>query len=120
MTTWRPSQLSNSRDERELGLEMKSVEWIRAGAEQEKPGAAALTLKVDIDHLQANMRACDAGRTVYLPGLLDDTDALCRVVAALLPQPVDGRLDRMYVTETDTGTVWFDARTATIRESPAP
>lgn len=54
-------------------------------------------------------RHCGQGRTVFLPGMLPDTVAVARVVAALLPGPVDGKLDGRFATRTDDGVLWYEA-----------
>lgn len=49
------------------------------------------------------------GRTVYLPGLLPDAEAVARVAAALLPDAPDGKLDGRFATQTPEGVLWYEA-----------
>ncbi len=54
-------------------------------------------------------RRIGQGRTVFLPGILPDTEEVARVVAALLPAAPDGKLDGRFATQTDAGVLWYEA-----------
>ena len=64
--------------------------------------------------LEKLTRKIGRGKAVFLPGLLPDATAVARVVAALLPNPVDGKLDGRFTTQADDGVLWLDAKNARI------
>jgi hypothetical protein len=97
-----------------LGISVHQVEVIRAGAEHTAATSATLQMVVDQTQLATHVRSVGKGRTVFLPGLADDTKRVASVLAALLPDAIDGRLDERFATETDCGPLWFDANTARI------
>lgn len=118
--TWKPAEHGGGNDQRALGMAVRQIEWIRAGAEQQPAGTAVVSRVVDPIALQAYGKTVGQGRTLLLPGLLRDYEAIARVVASTWDAPVDGRLDRRYATETATGIFHFDADTATITETTRP
>jgi hypothetical protein len=82
-----------------LFVGVNSCEGLLTGRTVNPAGLAKLTRKVGL------------GRTVSLPGLLPDMDAVARVVAALLPGAPDGRLDGRFATQTPAGVLWYEAAT---------
>ena len=111
VAAWKPSahQPGNT-DTRDLGLSVRQVELVRAGAGEAPAGHASLRMAVDPQALAPLTRAVGKGRTIFLPGLADDE----KLVASVLPASKDGRVDRRYVTETDGGVLWLDADEARI------
>lgn len=111
VTAWKPSahQPGNT-DTRDLGVSVRQIELIRAGAGEAPAGIAKLRMVVDPQALAPLARAVGKGRTIFLQGLADDE----RLVASVLPASKDGRFDRRYVTETDGGVLWLEADEARI------
>jgi hypothetical protein len=89
----------NSAWRERLFVGVNSCDGLLTGRTVNPGGLAKLTRKVG------------QGRTVYLPGMLPDMDAVARVVAALLPGAPDGRLDGRYATLTPEGVLWLEAAT---------
>jgi hypothetical protein len=111
VTTWRPSDVApGSGDNRSLGISVRQVEVVRAGAGHTPPQTARLRFVLDEEVLAPLQRAVGRGKTTFLPELADNSP----LIAMLLPEGVDGRLDRRYATETDDGVLWFDAGEARI------
>ncbi|MDD4061496.1 MAG: beta-galactosidase [Kiritimatiellae bacterium] len=109
--TWKPSERQpGNTDSRDLGVSVRQVEVFRAAAERSAPAPATLRMVPDPEALKLLTRKIGGGMTICLNGLSDDE----KLVAALLPVKVDGRLDRRYATETDDGTLWLDADTARV------
>ena len=111
VAAWKPSahQPGNG-DTRDLGVSVRQVEVIRAGAENVAALSASLRLVPDRAALSPITRNVGSGKTIFLQGLADDE----KLIAGLLPNASDGRLDRRFETMTDDGTLWFDAEHATI------
>ena len=115
VTAWNPAvREPGNRDTRDLGISVHQIEVIRAGSEHTAATSATLQMVVDQTQLATHVRSVGKGRTVFLPGLADDTKRVASVLAALLPDAIDGRLDERFATETDCGPLWFDANTARI------
>ena len=109
-TAWKPSaQKTASSDTRDLGVSVRLVEVMRVGEEGSAPQSAQLRMAVDGARLAACVRPVGKGRTVFLDGQADDAELVARVLAYELPGLPDGRIDKTYATETDGGTLWFDA-----------
>lgn len=106
--TWRPSEALKSSDSRSLGIEVRRVVWHRAGAAEAPPERAALVRVIDPTAVAAAIRSIGKGRTIHLDGLAQRQDDVARVVAFLLPDLPDGRLDGRYATRTTDGVVWLD------------
>jgi hypothetical protein len=118
--TWQPSRVQpGSRDERLLGLAVRRVEITRAGSEANAPQPARLDLAIDPARLASLTRLVGRGRTIHLAGLASDPRGVARVVAAVVPEGVDGRLDRRFATRTRDGTLWLDPAIPTIHLDPA-
>jgi hypothetical protein len=114
VTTWRPSA-HGSTDGRDLGVSVRSVEVVRAGEERQPVAAASLRVVTDPARLAPLTRAVGRGKTIFLPGLADDE----KLIASVLPSSRrDGRMDRHYVTEADSGALWLDADEARIWREP--
>jgi hypothetical protein len=109
VSSWRPSAHGGT-DGRDLGVSVRLLEVVRAGAERQPAAAASLRMVADPARLAPLTRAVGKGKTICLQGLADDE----RLVACVLPAASDGRLDRRYVTEEDGGTLWLDADEARI------
>ena len=117
-TAWKPSaQKTASSDTRDLGVSVRQVEVMRTGADGSAPQSAQLRMAVDGAKLAACARSVGKGRTVLLDGRADDAELVARVLAHALPGLPDGRIDKTYATETDGGTLWFDANKPRIWES---
>ncbi len=111
VTTWRPSDVTpGNGDNRDLGVSVQHVEVVRAGAGHTPPQTARLRFVLDEEVLAPLQRAVGRGKTTFLPELADNSP----LIAMLLPEGIDGRLDRRYATETDDGVLWFDAGEARI------
>jgi hypothetical protein len=110
-TTWKPSEVNpGSGDDRALGVSVRQVEVFRVGAEQVPAQSVTLRFEPDREALSPLQRKIGRGMTTMLPGLADDE----RLIAALLPGTMDGRFDRRYATQTDSGVIWYDANEARI------
>ena len=111
VTAWKPSahQAGNG-DARDLGVSVRQVEVIRAGAENMAASSVSLRMVADKEQLALLTRTVGSGMTVFLPGFADDE----KVIASVMPCAVDGRLDGRFATETDDGMLWFDASTSRI------
>ena len=59
-------------------------------------------------------RKVGQGKTVFLPGLMPDAEAIARVVAQLLPGAPDGKLDGRFATQTPEGVLWLDTHASQI------
>lgn len=112
---WKPSDVSTSSDTRELGMEVRRVEWSRADAGDAASGTARVVQDVDAVAVAAATRTVGRGRVIFLPGLAARPDDLARVVAFLLPDAADGRLDGRFATRLADGVLWFDPSKAAIR-----
>ena len=111
VTLWKPSeQKPASGDTRSLGVSVRQVEVLRAGAEQTAAAAASLRMRPDRARLAPLTRRLGSGVTVFLKGLADDEKLIAGVLAAELPDAVDGRLDGRFATETNDGVLWLDAK----------
>jgi len=115
--TWKPSAVAKTTDPRNLGVEVRRVEWSRTDAGDAAPGLATLAREVDPAAVAAATRAAGRGSVVFLPGGAGRPDDLARVVAHLLPGAADGRLDGRFATRTADGVLWFDPAKAEIRAS---
>jgi hypothetical protein len=114
VSTWTPSALqAGNTDTRDLGVSVRQVEVLRAGAEQVPAAAATLRRVADREALRPLTRVLGSGMTIFLQGLADDE----KLIASVLPGATDGRLDRRYATLTDDGMLWLDADEAKIRLS---
>jgi hypothetical protein len=110
VTAWNPAvRQPGNRDARDLGVSVRQVEVVRAGAEGDAATSASLRMVVDRARLASQVREVGKGRTAFLPGVADDASLVAGVLAALMPNAVDGRLDGRFATETDDGVLWFDA-----------
>ena len=111
VSVWKPSahQAGNG-DARDLGVSVRQVEVLRAGAAPVAAATAALRIVVDQAQLAPQVRTVGKGETVFLPGRADDAKLIASVLAALLPNEADGRIDGRFITETDGGALWFDAK----------
>jgi hypothetical protein len=124
--TWKPSDHQQA-DTRELGIAVREVELIRAGAEGTPPAQAVLHLSLDRDRLAQATRQVERGWTVMLTGAGDSPAALANVLAPLLTEsgtyfpgvepfaPMDGRMDGRFATRADDKWIWLDAKAATIK-----
>lgn len=124
--TWKPSD-HGAGDTRSLGVAVRQVEVLRAGAENAVAGQATMRLAIEKERLKTFTRRVGKGWTVSLPGLADDTGLLMGALAELFREtprflegvaslaPGDGQLDGRFVTTTDKGALWYDAATGTIR-----
>ena len=115
VTAWKPSahQAGNG-DTRDLGVSVRQVEVIREGAGRVAATSASLRMVVNRERLAPYVREIGKGKTVCLSGMAEDAKLVAGVLAALLPNAVDGRLDGRFATETDGGVLWFDASTSRI------
>ena len=124
---WKPSEHSGGKDARPLGIAVRQIEWLRAGAEQTPAASAALTFPLDPERLALLTRRVGNGWSVSLPGLAGNSNDLIKVLAALLRDtpdylagvrplaPEDGRLDGIYTTTLKDGVLRYDAKQATIK-----
>ena len=112
VTPWKPSdQKPASSDTRSLGVSVRQVDVLRAGAEQAAAAAASLRMMPDRVRLAPLTRTLGSGVTIFLKGLADDE----KLIAGVLPAVTDGRIDGRFATETSEGVLWFDANEARIR-----
>ena len=111
VTAWKPSahQAGNG-DARDLGVSVRQVEVMRMGAENVAASSVSLRMVADKQRFAPLTRSVGSGMTVFLQGLADDE----RLIASVLPCAMDGRFDRRFATETENGTLWFDASTSRI------
>ena len=124
---WRPSEHGGGKDARPLGIAVRQIEWVRAGAEQTLAANATLMLTLDPERLALLTRRVGNGWSVSLPGLAGNSNDLMKVLTALLRDtpdylagvrplaPEDGRLDGIYTTTLKDGVLRFDAKQATIK-----
>jgi hypothetical protein len=124
--TWKPSDHQQG-DTRVLGLAVRAVELIRAGAEGTPAGRAVLRLSLDRDRVAQAIRPVGRGWTVMLTSAGDSPAALANVLAPLLTDtgtyfpglepiaPADGRMDGRYATRVDDKWIWLDAKEGTIK-----
>jgi len=106
VTVWKPSERDpGNRDTRALGVSVRQVELFRSGAERDVAAPAALRMAVDQEKLRPLTRSVGKGQTLFLPGLADDA----RLIAGVLPDADDGRIDGRFVTRLNDGLLWFDA-----------
>lgn len=132
--TWKPSH-HGSADDRDLGLMVHRVEWVRKGAKPSPRATAeppAIEFRPSAEAIRPLVRRVGAGHTVLLAGLAEEPTQLARALAAILAHPrdylpdapplspIDGRIDDRYATAFADGVLWFDAKTAQIRWAPAP
>jgi hypothetical protein len=92
VATWKPSEHGGG-DARALGVSVRQVELIRAGAESSAAAGASLRMAVDPQALAPLTRAVGKGKTLFLQGLADDTKTVALVLAGALAGAPDGRLD---------------------------
>lgn len=121
--SWKPSEVSDSTDTRSLGVEVYGVRWRRADVSPHSAPVREARICSDVDPgaLTLATRRVSQGRTVHLPGLASQARDLARIIAHLLPNLPDGRLDRRYATRTAEGVLWCDPDTPRIWiESPSP
>ncbi len=109
-TPWKPSRSSSSSDTRSLGVEVRRLVWHRADVPAETPPVSGvrIALEVDPEALARATRRLGLGRTVHLAGFAARPKDLARVIAHLLPDLPDGRLDGRYATRTAEGVLWLD------------
>lgn len=124
--TWKPSE-PGTKDTRTLGISVRRIELIRAGAEQAAPAAASLRLALDKQRLAALTRRVGKGWTVFLPSLAGNAKSLTAALSELLREtpaylpgvaplaPTDGRMDGKFATVTDDGVLWYCPADASIR-----
>lgn len=115
---WKPSAVSSSSDTRELGIDVRRIEWSRVGADGAVSGVAKVIREVDADAVATATRTVGRGRVVFLPGWSARPADLARVVAFLLPHAADGRLDGRFATRVADGILWLDPSKAEIRLEP--
>lgn len=108
INTWKPSDFGTA-DNRILGIAVNKVEWIRSGAKNIYPAKAQLRTEVNLSALDKITRRVGRGRSINLSVLAGEHDLIARILSFTLGQPVDGKLDNRYVTETADGYLWFDA-----------
>lgn len=113
VATWKPSEHGGG-DARALGVSVRQVELIRAGAESSAAAGASLRMAVDPQALAPLTRAVGKGKTLFLQGLADDTKTVALVLADALAGAPDGRLDGRFASETGDGVLWLDADEARI------
>ena len=120
VTTWKPSEREpGNTDPRSLGIFVRNIEVFREGAENAPARDAAFHLELDASRLKPLTKTVGEGRTVLLTDPEPAPTSIGLVFASLLPEPVvDGRIDGRYATATDSGVLWYDARTSRIWESP--
>ncbi|MBI5686579.1 MAG: beta-galactosidase [Verrucomicrobia bacterium] len=126
---WKPSE-HGAKDSRTLGISVRRIELMRAGAEQSAPAAASLRLALDPQRLAPLTRRVGKGWTVLLPGMAGDAKLLNSALSQLLREtpaylagvaplaPADGRMDGRFATATADGVLWFEPAGACIRQSP--
>jgi hypothetical protein len=124
--TWKPSE-PDTKDTRTLGISVRRIELIRAGAEQTAPAAASLRLALDKQRLAALTRRVGRGWTVFLPSLAGAAKSLTAALSELLREtpaylpgvaplaPADGRMDDRFATTTPDGVLWFEPAGARIK-----
>lgn len=132
--TWKPSRHAST-DDRDLGLMVHRVEWVREDPKTSPRATAeppAIEFRPSADAIRPFVRRVGAGHSVLLQNLADEPIQLARALAAILAHsrdylpdapplcPVDGRTDDRYATAFADGVLWFDAKTAQIRWIPAP
>jgi hypothetical protein len=121
LTTWSPKAVGQSGDDRNLGVALTRVAWVRAGAE----GVAASPARIDYtlrpEVLAGCARRVGQGWTVLLNGLGDRQPELQAVLSVLLRRtpellagsaplaPLDGLADGRFATQTDAGVLWYEA-----------
>ena len=111
MATWKPSEKSaGSQDQRDLGVAIRAVEWLRAGAENQPATALRLRRALDRRALAGLTKTVGKGRTILLSDLARQPETVALVLAACLPDNPDGQLDGRFVTVTDQGRLWFDSK----------
>jgi len=132
MTTWSPKAVGQSGDDRDLGVALHRVEWVREGSAGERLEAARLEFRLAPEKLASCARRVKRGWTVLLPGLgsrpLELQSALSGLIRAapelLAGTPplarVDGLADGRFATETQDGVLWYEAATGQIRMEPPP
>ena len=127
--TWKPSD-HGAKDERALGISIRRIELIRAGAGQAAPAAASLRYALDRQRLAPLTRSVGKGWTLLLPGLAGDAPVLGRALESFLCEtpayltgveplaPADGRMDGSFATVTDEGVLRYNPADASIKQEP--
>ena len=116
-----------AKDLRTLGISVRRIELIRAGADQAAPAAATLRYALDKQRLAPLTRHVGKGWTVFLPDMANDAAVFARALESLLSDtpaylpgveplaPADGRMDGKFATVTDDGVLRYDPSNASIR-----
>ncbi len=124
--TWKPSD-HGATDLRALGISVRRIELIRAGAEQAAPADATLRYALDKQRLAPLTRHVGKGWTVCLPDMANDAAVFARALESLLSDtpaylpgveplaPADSRMDGKFATVTDDGVLRYDPSNASIR-----
>ncbi|MCX7817894.1 MAG: beta-galactosidase [Kiritimatiellae bacterium] len=107
-SVWRPSEVSGSSDTRQLGVEVRQVVWRRLAGGGTPASAVSVVREVSDEAVAAATRGVGRGRTVHLEGLAARPRELAQVVAHMLPDLPDRRLDGRYATRTTDGVLWLD------------
>ncbi|MEI7728978.1 MAG: alpha-amylase family protein [Verrucomicrobiota bacterium] len=115
LNTWKPSALGQGTDNRDLGIAVRQISWVRAGAETQPAGKAQLKQVLDLNGLAALTRKVGSGQTILLSGSAGERDLVARVVAHCLPNCPDGKVDGRYRTLTAEGELWYDAKAGKIQ-----
>jgi hypothetical protein len=127
LCTWSPKAVGQSGDDRDLGVALHRLEWVRADAGGQPFGEARLEYRLAPEAFAACARPVKRGWTVLLPGLGSRPLELQSVVSALVRNTpellggvarlaqADGLADGRFATETDGGTLWYDGATGRIR-----
>ena len=123
---WKPSD-HGTKDARTLGISVRRIELIRAGAEQAEPAAATLRYALDKQRLAPLTRHVGKGWTLFFPTLAGDASVFAHALESLLSDtpaylpgvarlaPADGHMDGKFATVTEDGVLWFDPTGASIR-----
>jgi hypothetical protein len=127
MNTWVPSEVSDTGDDRHLGVALHRVTVVRDGADEQEEGSeAALEVIPSADAWPPLIRRVGRGWTVTLNGLGDDPDAAARALGCFLRDtpdilagvppiaPEDGRTDGVFATVTEDGVLRYHASDARI------